>query len=388
MKKTWIVLIVIGLVLAVSLPISYVNFASQISNQNTPIYFGVTFGGNNTAQAKTLIDKVKGYTNLFIVASWTVDTLNEPVNGTTLTQICDYAVSQGLSLVVYFSFISRTTYPWQFQWIQQAKEKYGNKLLGIYLYDEPGGKQIDAGSWGNDTTPFENATTYSDYANAYVKSLSSAQSMQNLTALDIPVFTSDYALYWFDYLAGYSCVFVELYGTNQTTKIQQIDICRGAADVQDKQWGTILTYSTNQSLENGTLMLSDMQTAYQAGANYIAVFNYPETNQYGNLTTEQFNAMQTFWSQIHENQKNTFGTANAQAALVLPKDYGWGMRNPNDDIWGNWNTDALSPIIWNQINHLIGIHGLRLDIIYNDTNFNFAQKYSEIYYWNNQTLNK
>ena len=386
MKKAWIALIAAALILAVSLPISYVNFASQLSDQNAPIYFGVTFGGNNTAQAKQLIDKVKTYTNLFIVASWTVDTLNEPVNGTTLSQICDYAVSQGLSIIVYFAFISRTTYPWQFHWIEQAKEKYGNKLLGIYLYDEPGGKQIDTGSWGNDTTPFEDATTYSDYANAYVKSISTAPSMQNLTALNTPAFTSDYALYWFDYLAGYSCVFVELYGTNQTSKIQQIDVCRGAADVQGKQWGTILTYSTNESLENGTLMLEDMQTAYQAGAKYIVVFNYPETNQYGNLTADQFDSMQTFWNQVHSIQKNTFGTANAEAALVLPKDYGWGMRNPDDDIWGNWSADALSPIIWSEINQLVSSYGLRLDIIYNDTSFNFAGKYSEIYYWNNQNI--
>ena len=386
MKKAWIPLIIILLILAVILPISYVNFASQNSTQKTAIYFGITFGGNNTAQAEQLINKVQSYTNLFIVASWTVDTLNEPVNGTTLSQICDYAISQGLSLIVYFSFISHIIYPWQFQWIQQAKEKYGTKLLGIYFYDEPGGKQIDAGSWGNDTTPFKNAKTYSDYANDYVENLSSVPSMQNLTALRIPAFTSDYALYWFDYLAGYSCVLVELYGTNQTSKIQQIDICRGAADVQDKQWGAILTYSTNQSLENGTLMIEDMQTAYQAGARYIVVFDYPETNQYGNLTSDQFDAMRTFWSQIHSTQKNTFGIAFAKAALVLPKDYGWGMRNPNDNIWGNWSADAQAPIIWRQINQLISIYGLRLDIIYNDTSFNFGQKFSEIYYWNSQTV--
>ena len=28
-----------------------------------------------------------------------------------------------------------------------------------------------------------------------------------------------------------------------------------------------------------------------------------------------------------------------QAALVLPKNFGWGMRNPNDTIWGFWITD-------------------------------------------------
>ncbi len=26
--------------------------------------------------------------------------------------------------------------------------------------------------------------------------------------------------------------------------------------------------------------------------------------------------------------------------LVLPQNYGWGMRNPNDTIWGFWLTDG------------------------------------------------
>ena len=168
----------------------------------------------------------------------------------------------------------------------------------------------------------------------------------------IPAFTSDYALYWFDYLAGYNTVFVELGGTNETAKIQQIDLCRGAADVQGKQWGAIITWSQNEPpyLENGTAMLQDMLTAYHAGAKYIAVFNYPtypNTNPYGILTEDQFKAMENFWNQIHSNQKSTFGTANAQVALVLPKDYGWGMRTPTDQIWGLWNADSLSPVIWN-----------------------------------------
>jgi hypothetical protein len=67
-------------------------------------------------------------------------------------------------------------------------------------------------------------------------------------------------------------------------------------------------------------------------------------------------------------------------ALVLPKDYGWGMRTPNDKIWGLWNSDALSPIIWTKMNQLLNTYGLRLDIIYNDTTFNFEEKYSKIYY--------
>ena len=334
-----------------------------------------------------MIDKVRGYTNLFIVDSFTLDTLNETVNGTSLTAVCDYAVSQGLSIIVYFDYISHIIYPWQFTWVSDAKARYGSKLLGIYFYDEPGGKQIDLGAWNNDTALFSNATNYEQAASTYVNSLSSIQSMRDLKALGIPAFTSDYALYWYDYLAGYSCVFAELggtRGTNETSKIQQIDFCRGAADAQGKQWGAIITWAQNKPpyLENGTLMLQNMLTAYRAGAKYIVIFNYPETNPYGNLTPDQFSAMEEFWDQTHSSQNSTFGTANAQAALVLPEDYGWGMRTPTDKIWGIWNSDALSPVIWNKMNQLLSTYGLRLDIIYNDTAFNLEEKYSRIYYWN------
>ena len=147
------------------------NIKAKVVAQNNEVYFGVTFGGNTTSQAKLLIDKVKGYTNLFIVDSWTLDTLNETVNGTSLTEVCDYAISQGLNIIVYFSFISHIIYPWQIPWIEEAKQRWGSKLLGIYLFDEPGGKQIDSGTWDNNSAVFANVTNYNDAANNYVKSL-------------------------------------------------------------------------------------------------------------------------------------------------------------------------------------------------------------------------
>lgn len=386
MKKLWIVLIVALLILSILLPIAYVEHQSQSITKNNGVYFGVTFGGTTVSQAKLLIDKVKGYTNFFIVDSETLDTLNEPVNGTSLTEVCDYAVSQGLSIIVYFAYISHIIYPWQIKWVEDAKERWGSKLLGIYVFDEPGGKQIETGTWNNDSTVFANVTNYDEAANAYVNSLGSAQSLQDLKTVGKPAFTSDFALYWFDYLAGYNTVFAELSGTNETAKILQIDLCRGAANVQNKQWGTIITYSNSTGppyLENATDMLQDMLTSYLAGAKYIVVFNYPTypaNNPYGILTQDQLNAMQNFWNQIHSNQKNTFGTENGTVALVLPEDYGYGMRSTNDSIWGLWNADSLSPIIWNDANQLLKTYGLRLDIIYNDTQFNFTEKYSKIYY--------
>jgi len=56
------------------------------------------------------------------------------------------------------------------------------------------------------------------------------------------------------------------------------------------------------------------------------------------------------------------------------------MRTETDKIWGIWNADALSPQIWTEMTQLLNTYGLRLDIIYNDTTFNFEEKYSKIYY--------
>jgi hypothetical protein len=389
-KKIWIILIVALLVASILLSAAYFEHQSREVTRKNEVYFGVTFGLNTTSEAKLLIDKVKEFTNLFIVDSWTLDTLNESVNGTSLTEVCDYAVSQGLNIIVYFDFISYVTYPWQLTWVENASTRYGRKFLGIYLFDEPGGRQIDLGAWDNQSAVFADATTYAKAADTYIKSISSFPSMKNLKRMDIQAFTSDYALYWFDYLAGYDCVFVELLGNNSTDKIRQIDLCRGAADVQDKQWGAIITYSNDVPppyLENGADMLQDMLTAYHAGAEFIVVFNYPvypDGNPYGILSEDQFDAMKNFWNQIHSDQKSTFGKENAQAALVLPKDYGSGLRTPTDKIWGLWNSDSLSPIIWAEIDKMLKTYELRLDIIYNDTSFNFKEKYSKIYYWNTE----
>ena len=388
-KKIGIILIAALIVSSILLSAAHFEHQSQEATQKNEVYFGVTFGSNTTIEAKLLIDKVKEFTNLFIVDSWTLDTLNESVNGTSLTEVCDYAVSQGLNIIVYFDFISYVTYPWQLTWVENASTRYGSKFLGIYLFDEPGGRQIDLGAWDNQSAVFADATTYVEAADTYIQSISSFSSMKNLKRLDISAFTSDYALYWFDYLAGYDCVFVELLGNNNTDKIRQICLCRGAADVQDKQWGAIITYSNDVPpyLENGAAMLQDMLTAYHAGAEFIVVFNYPvypDGNPYGILSEDQFDAMKNFWNQIHSDQKGALGTENAQAALVLPKDYGSGLRTSTDKIWGLWNSDSLSPLIWAKIDTMLKTYELRLDIIYNDTSFSFKEKYSKIYYWNTE----
>ena len=384
MKNKWIFFLIALLVSAVCLPIVIVHYQNEKEASSEEFFFGVTYGSNTTGEAKLLIDKVKGYTNLFVVDSWDITT-----NETALNEICEYAVGAKLNVMVYFDYVLYAgNSTWFHMWLDTARGRWGNNFLGIYLYDEPGGNQIDTGQWRTGPTAkkaMENSSDYNDAANRFVTNIPSTSSWQNVRNSCLPIFTSDYALYWFDYLAGYDAVFVEL-GWNQSTT-QNIALGRGAANVQGKDWGAIITWTYQHPpyLASGPQILQDMLIAYQSGAKYVIVFNYPkypETNPYGILADEHFTAMQTFWNQTQTSPRNASNTAVGEVAFVLPKNYGWGMRNLNDRIWGFWSPDDLSPIIWDNMDKLIEKYGLKLDIIYDDPRINFEEKYSKIYFWN------
>jgi hypothetical protein len=380
MKLTWLILSVILLTSLFCSVIIYVHYSPKNEVSEEGFFFGVSFGGNTTSQAKLLIDKVKGYTNLFIINSWETS-----INETALNEVCEYAVDAELNFMVFFDFLSHIGYPWHLTWLDTAKEKWEEQFLGVYLYDEPGGRQIDSGHWKGEDSEFETVSDYSEAAELFVTSISATWSMQDLKDRGIPAFTSDYALYWFDYLVGYDAVFVEFGWNNSRT--QQIALGRGAANVQDKEWGAIITwtYQNPPYLENGTRILEDMKTAYRGGAKYLIVFNYPTNppdNPYGILMEEHFNAMETFWDMTRSPQQSSLEKVEAEAAFVLPKDYGWGMRRVDDNIWfPEWGSDNRSPLIWENMNKLIERHGLTLDIIYDDPRFVFEEKYSSIHFW-------
>jgi hypothetical protein len=387
MTKRICLILAFVLAIAVFTPIAYWYYNNSGDGSDTPIFFGVSFGGETVSEAKLLIDKVKNYTNLFLVNSNSIST-----NETALNEVCEYAGKADLYFMVYFSYISRVVYPWHQEWLDSAEERWRDNFLGVYLFDEPGGSQIDTGRWNEEMneeigTLFQNVSDYSDAANTYVNSISSIESVLDLKRRDISMFTSDYALYWFDYLAGYNAVFAELAWNH--SRPQQIGLCRGAANVQGKDWGAIITWTYDKPpfLANGTEILQDMLIAYEAGAKYIAVFNYPvypENNPYGILSDEydHFWALQTFWRYVHENTGD-YGKTKGQVAFVLPKDYGWGMRGPSDSIWGLWSAaaDNQSSVIWDKMNKLIENYGFNLDIIYEDSAYNYLDDYAEVYYW-------
>ena len=366
-------------------------------------YFGVSFCGNTTAEAKLLIDRTKDYTNLFVLQSGPISK-----NETATNIICDYAVESGLDFIVFFGWFD-TDCPWQIPWLEYAKERWGDNFLGVYLFDEPGGVQLDYNwtSWWRHIQDVdaefyqtirsyieenENQTVTRDYAEAtkrYLHNLWTHIELDKLSERSIKAFTSDYALYWFDYLAGYDTVFAELGWNHDTAK--HIGLCRGAATVQQKDWGTIIVWKdrdpeneTKGIYKTGPEMLDDMLLSYEIGADYIIIFNYPTDppgNPYGILRDEHFEAIQQFWNYMQHHPEE-YGKTEAQAALVLPENYAWGMRYPDDSIWGYWGPDENSTQIWNLSQTLLDQYGLALDIVYDDPDFPIADIYPEIYYWN------
>ncbi len=409
MKKEHIlslILIVILLISTISLWVSY----TQSSNipQKKPFYVGVAFGGNTTDQAKLLIDRTKSYTNLFILASG-INAIS--TNRSAVQEICDYAVNAGLNIIVNLGTFTRENWPWQIEFFNASTEMYGNKFLGAYYDDEVGGIPLDW-DWTSyftmNSSLFSGANpldlthihynlqlstisgvkpeNYALEAEWFNQLLERNRGHNSLKQYNITTFTSDYALYWFDYLGGYDILLAQ-FGWNESIT-QQISLVRGAATLQNKDWGAIITWKYKQPpyLDTDEEIYNQMESAYNAGAKYVTVFDYPYNstdNPYGVLTNDHFQALEKFWNQIVTKQ--TPNSVHAEVALVLPKDYGWGMRNENDKIWGFWGPDDKSPLIWKNTQTLLNKYGARLDIIYDDPEFPIQGNYSKVYFWN-QTI--
>jgi hypothetical protein len=498
-KATAFSVVTVFLIALVIAPLFVADTIGTVKAQETqPFYVGVTYGGSSVTEAQQLIDKVKNYTNLFVVQSGSLMS-----NLTGMEQICDYAVNAGLDVIVSFGYYGVTTNTTCDAFLAIAPARWGSHFLGVYYQDEPGGKMLD----GSGFSLSDNSTRYSiskavkesrveqwgqskdsSYLNSYRFNYSSGEiSMSQSTSQDSPtgvhlfstfnstiyftngtisfstgtslsggilsnrqllyqpngevqdengtlvtdagnisqfelyqqvwdsrpfqtytetakiyvntqqyilnsidnptnvnLFTSDYGLYWFDYLGGYNTVFAQLGWNNSVA--QEIGLVRGAANLQGKDWGTIITWKYNQPpyLPNGDEMFEQMRASYECGANYVLVFNYADDmdGPYGTLQDEHFQALQRFWNDVVQNSSVVHGGIKAEAALVLPKDYGWGMRHANDTIWGLWEPDGTSQQIWNQLQSKLEQYGSKLDIVYEDPAYSVSGKYSQVFYWN------
>jgi hypothetical protein len=360
------------------------------SNATSSFYVGVDVAYESLPETMQLIDNVSSYTNFFIIGC--VGDYNE----TRLTIISQYALDKGLSFAVYSD---DPRYPSK-QWMESAKSTFGSRFLGFYYYDEPGGKQLDQATYPVVTS----AINFSDAADKYVDTLnrwlrnSSFAITRNFDyPTEFPICTSDYGLYWYDYLAGYDTVFAEFgwkIGWENSSRQLNIALCRGAAIVMNRDWGVMITWAYEQPpyMESGPELYNDMVMAYENGAKYILVFDSNKEYTQNVLQQDQLNAMKQFWQYTRDNPR-TVSQPSERSAYVLPEDYGFGFRSPHDKIWGLWNADYdasalnFTTGVGMSVATLLQMFGSDLDIVYPTQNQTIESVgYQNVVYWNDTRL--
>jgi parallel beta-helix repeat protein len=359
--------------------------AKQTTGSSKPFYVGIETGWNSTlTDCEALIDKVKNYTNLFIIASPLIIS-----NETLLDQTCNYAYSAGMYFMpVYYQQLNTCAFGYTPSlWFTAAKERYGDHLLGAYYYDEPGGNQLDTTEIIPNPVLTYSLESYLDYTNYFFWLWNHDSGGVNATAnfvqgLSSSLFTSDYGLYWFDYELGYDVVLAQ-FGWNNSRPLQ-ISLVRGAAEAQNKSWGAIITWTYNQTsyLESGPQMYDDMVLAYDSGASYIAVYDSSQNYANTTLTPDHFKALKDFWNYVQQNP-DKHGSLKADTAVVLPQDYGFGFRSQDDSVWQYNNASSWTQKLYSDAQNLLNQYNSSLDIVYSDPQFHntIQSTYSKVLHW-------
>jgi hypothetical protein len=381
-KHFWIVFILASLLTGAFF--LRLNLLEGVPSQGNPLslFVGVDAAYDSLEEIKTLVDAISPYTNLFVLGStgitYQFNFTTQTFNTTKLDDACQYIYDKGLSFILF------TEYPLPTQWLETAKTKWGDQFLGFYIYDEVGGRQLDVHQY----RPVEQAGNYSHASTQFLTNITMYLKWVAYTypeSANFTSFTSDYALYWFDYKAGYDVVFAE-FGWNYSRQLN-VALCRGAATAQNKDWGVMITWTYTEPpyLESDEDLYNDMVLAYQNGAKYIIVFDTNENYTHGTLQEDHLDALKRFWQYAEKNPR-TSDTAKDRVAFVLPKDFAYGFRGPNDKIWGLWNATTFSTDLCVSLNNYLEQYGTKLDIIYDEIKDYSMYPYSKIVFWNGTVL--
>lgn len=356
------------------------------SAKSSEIYVGVEVAYGDFNDLKAVVTEVKNFTNLVVLGLPEVS-----INRTLLDESCNYIVDSGLHFIVLFTNTSQYSGWMNYtpaQWVVDAKEKYGDKFVAVYRWDEAGGDQLDNSKYQE----VRSASSYTQAAERYVDVLNPEIEYYQNAGID--VLTADYGLYWFDYQAGYDAVLAE-FGWNNSRE-QQIALVRGGARTFDRDWGAMITwkysnFSGSPYIESGTELFDDLLLAYNNGAKYAIVFDYPKVDsaQYGILTQDHLTALHKFWNYSSSYGRVDTEYKNVKTAYVLPADYGFGFRNPSDTVWGLWSGDSQTRGIYSDVDSLIRQKGAGFDIVCNYPTLvaDTKGRYEELIFWNGTRVN-
>jgi hypothetical protein len=341
------------------LPFTQNSFVTKGSptGYSQDVWVGVDIAYYNLTEFKAEVDEISAYTNLVVIGTTGITR-----NLTLLDETCQYVYDKGLSFIIY---ITSTIPARQTEWFQNATLRWGDHFMGVYAgADEYGGRQLDLDEY----RPVWQAESYTDAADQFVSNLTG--TLQRITryfndTYSFPIVFSDYALYWFDYKAGANTIYAE-FGWNYSRQLN-VALCRGAAAVHNKDWGVMITWTYTEPpyIESGEELYQDLILAYDNGAKYILIFDSNKDYTHGILKVEHLEALKQFWQYAQNNPRKS-NPIGERVACVLPKDYGYGFRGPNDKIWGLWEADALSYNLCLSVNWFLEKYGDKLDIIYDD----------------------
>lgn len=198
---------------------------------------GVDVGYGDAETVYTIANAVSGYANLIVLGSTEVT-----ANMTALTNVCDYLSQKGFYFIVYVGLGNGTYFPPSgptFEFIQTANNRWGAKFLGTYLFDEVGGKQLDFPPNYPDR-PAKVASNFSNVAIQYFLGVQPYLSIYRdfyYSSPQMKLYTSDYALYWYDYCSGYDVVFAEFLG-NQTQNQIAVSLARRSREDTGQRLGS------------------------------------------------------------------------------------------------------------------------------------------------------
>jgi len=268
--------------------------------------------------------------------------------------------------------------------INESVSSYNDGFAGLYYDDENGGRQLDS----DNRRSVSSADNYSDAASQFIDNvryrLNAEFYLNTSYSFIVPssfrLFTSDYALYWFDYVGGYDVVLAQL-GWNYSRQIN-LALCRGAATVLDRDWGVIVTWTYTEPpyLGSGEELFDDLVLAYENGAKYALVFDSDEDYAQSTLSQEHFDALERSWQYTKEHPRQAH-LLDGRVAFVLPRDYGYGFRGSDDKVWGLWENDELSSKISEDLGVLLEEYGSKLDVVYDD-GLELDCTYKQYFFWN------
>ena len=371
MKLIYFTGFIIAFLLVASLFLYFNPLVRDSSKGNIQdFYVGVDVAYDDLEGIQSLVNEISSYTNLIVIGSTGVT-----YNVTRLDETCQYVYDRNMSFILF------TEHALPRQWLENAVKLWGSHFLGLYAYDEFGGRQLDHYKYRLVQDASNSTDAGIRYVNSLNRTLSSIRGSYG-SSVNLPLFSSDYGLYWFDYKAGYDVVFAE-FGWNFSRQLN-VALCRGAAAVQDRDWGVMITWTYDGSpyIESGDKLFEDMTLAYNNGAKYIIVFDSNYDYSQGILKQEHLTALKQFWEYTKSNPRTKDAVEN-HVAYVLPENFGYGFRGPTDKIWGMWEADAPSKELCSNLNGLLEQYGTRLDIIYDDsTKAGRAVAYEKLVFWN------